>query len=99
MKAIVVTAHQPSDHRLLDRVYELVREQGEAYLIGQRDRESWEAEAVAALRTAIGDHVPSGHEDMSGYGQVTCSCGEWDSSEQYKKGYLSWPEHIIRAAS
>lgn len=35
------------------------------------------------------DHIPSGFDDMSGYGHVSCSCG-WDSSDEK----LGWVEHI-----
>lgn len=37
------------------------------------------------------DHIPSGYEDMTGYGQVSCSCG-WDSG-----GKLGWIAHIDAA--
>jgi hypothetical protein len=70
------------------------REQ-EAYdagrLAGYEDAMREEAEAVAAYKSAIGDHVPSGYEDQTGYGQVSCSCG-WDSSD--KRG---WEDHVLAA--
>jgi hypothetical protein len=36
------------------------------------------------------DHIPSGYEDMTGYGQVSCSCG-WTSEEPM---VIGWVEHI-----
>lgn len=38
------------------------------------------------------DHLPSGYEDIAGYGQVSCLCG-WDSSAEK----LGWEEHIDAA--
>jgi hypothetical protein len=35
------------------------------------------------------DHWPSGYDDMTGYGQVSCCCG-WDSSDEKP----DWVEHI-----
>jgi hypothetical protein len=52
---------------------------------------------IDALTAKIGDHVPAGGDDNTGYGEVWCSCGEWDSAFSDRKGYPSWSEHIIRA--
>jgi hypothetical protein len=40
-------------------------------------------------RWAWSDHIPSGYDDMSGYGQVSCCCG-WLSDVDK----LGWVEHI-----
>lgn len=42
------------------------------------------------------DHIPSGYEDQSGYGHVSCSCG-WDSSDQKAAWTIGWLEHIDAA--
>ena len=55
----------------------VARERILAYV--EADREEWR------------DHIPSGYEDTSGYGQVSCSCG-WDSGNK-----LGWEEHIDAA--
>ena len=44
---------------------------------------------LAHIDAITEDHVPSGYEDMVGYGQVSCSCG-WMSDVDK----TSWSEHL-----
>ena len=48
---------------------------------------------IHAEREEWRDHIPSGFEDMTGYGQVSCSCG-WDSTD-----VLGWEQHINAATT